>query len=200
MSQYAGIDASAADSDSADPRAPRAPAGASVDAGVRRPGVDDGEVDRGPARLGRPERGDQRVGPGAGLVLRADLGLGAPRRLAEQDRPPRVADRRGHAPVARLGVARRRRPRPRRAPSGRPGGAARIRRGRRRRPAARPATRRRRSPGPTARRPRRDRGRWRAPSGGSRPAGRGTGGRSGTSRARRARARTGSTRASEMNV
>ena len=41
---------------------------------------------------GAPERRDGRLGPAARLVLGAHLGLGTPRRLAEQDRPPRLGE------------------------------------------------------------------------------------------------------------
>ncbi len=73
--------------------------------GVGRPGIDLGQVDRDPAGLGDAEARHERRGPAARLVLGADLGLGSPRRLAEQDRPPGIADVRRHGAVTgrRLG-------------------------------------------------------------------------------------------------
>ena len=55
---------------------------------LRRSGVDGREVDRHPARLGRAQRRDELARERIGLVLRPDLGVGAPAGSPEQDRPP----------------------------------------------------------------------------------------------------------------
>ena len=116
-------------------RGPRGPAGPVGRGGIAGPRVDLGQVDRDAARLGRRRAPRSAVvGTAAGLVLGAELGLGAPRRPAQQDRPPRR--RRSAArdrPVAGSRIDRRA---TRRVPSGPPGGAARTRRGRRRRTGA----------------------------------------------------------------
>ena len=100
MSQYAGIEASAAARESGPPVASLEREQPVRRVGIGRPRVDDGEVDGHPARLRLAEGRDERVGLFAGLVLGADLGLRAPGRLAQQDRPPALGDAGRHPPVA----------------------------------------------------------------------------------------------------
>ena len=137
---------------------------------VGRPGVHLGEVDRHAAGLGGA-RGDAISASGrapASYSARISS-LGAPRRLAQQDRPPAVGDGRRHGPVARYGdrLDDRLATRPaRRLVEQRVLVEVGVRAeavGRRAVAEDRPDRRRRR--------PRRGRGRWRGPSGGSRPAG-----------------------------
>ena len=73
-------------------------------AGIGRPGVDLGEIDRHDARDAGAEHRDPRIGTAACLVIRAEFGLGAPRRTAEEDRPPRRR-RRTPSPCRRRAMA-----------------------------------------------------------------------------------------------
>ena len=72
----------------------------SVAAGIGGSRVHLGEVDRDVARLGRAEARDECLGPAAALVLGADLGLGPPRRPAQEDRLPGIRDVARDRPVA----------------------------------------------------------------------------------------------------
>ena len=134
----------------------------------RRPRVDDGQVDRDVSGLGLAEPRDQRSGrPPASYSARisaSDRQVGWRSRIACQPSAmPGSPARRPARPLGDLLAAR---------PAGGLVEQRRTRRGPRRPPAGPPASPRRRSPGPTGRRPRRDRGRWPVRSDGNRPAGR----------------------------